>query len=286
MMKPLLLKVPSRPLDSFSVRKDMHPNINNRWHYHAELELIHFHAGSGMQFVGDNMRSFNAGDVVLVGSNLPHYWRFERYPARQKKITYSTVIHFLENIWGDRFINLPETRQVKNLLEKSKHGILIQGKGASQIGDLMEVVHESKGIKRLLALLETLQAFSEVKQQSVLSSSGFKYSYSQSEDDRIHNIYEYTLQHAHGKIDLETIAGVAGLVENSFCRYFKSRTGKTYSQFVTEIRIGQACKFLIEDKMSIKEICFASGFNNFSCFFNKFKLVTGKTPLQYKHRIN
>jgi AraC-like DNA-binding protein/quercetin dioxygenase-like cupin family protein len=284
-MKPQLLKIQSQPFDSFTVRKEIAPNINSRWHYHPEIELIHFQRGTGMQFIGDNMMPFKPGDVVLVGPNLPHYWRFDKFPSAKEGVSYSTVIHFRENFWGEHFTALPETRQIKGVLEKSKHGILIRGKNAKQVMRAMQRVYSAQGISRLIALIETLCAFAETKDQVILSSLGFKYSYSSTEDERVHNIYEYTIQHAHEKIALHKIASVAGMAKNSFCRYFKSRTGKTYSQFVTEIRIGQACKFLIENKMSIKQVCFSSGFNNFSCFFTKFKEVTGKTPLQYKHTI-
>ena len=76
-MRPQLLKVIKEPGHSFNVRQDLVPHINNRWHYHAEAELIHFKKGEGTQFIGDNIRRFKPGDVVLVGSNLPHYWRFD-----------------------------------------------------------------------------------------------------------------------------------------------------------------------------------------------------------------
>jgi AraC-like DNA-binding protein len=284
-MRPQFLKVQSQPLGSFSVRKDMLPNVNNRWHYHQEVELVHIHAGSGMQFIGDSIRPFEPGDIVLVGANLPHYWRFEEYSSKQN-ITYSTVIHFLQNLWGDHFINLPEAHAIKCVLDKSKKGILIRGKEGRKVARLIDRVHRCQGLNRLIALMEALYAFEDVESQTILCSAGFNPSASLADDERIHKVYEHTFRHATEKIELRDVASVAGLVENSFCRYFKMKTGKTYSQFLTEVRIGHACKLLMEEKMSIKEICFASGYNNFSCFFNKFKGITGKTPLQYKREID
>jgi AraC-like DNA-binding protein len=284
-MRPQFLKVLSQPLGSFSVRKDMLPNVNNRWHYHQEVELLQIHAGSGMEFIGDNIRPFEPGDIVLVGANLPHYWRFDEFSSKQD-ITYSTVIHFLENLWGDHFINLPEANPIKSVLERSRNGILIKGKDAKKVGKLIERVHRCQGLNRLIALMEALYAFHAVDNQTILCSAGFRKSSSHADDERINKVYEYTFRHATEKIELRDVASVAGLVENSFCRYFKTKTRKTYSQFLTEVRIGHACKLLMEDKMSIKEICFASGYNNFSCFFSKFKSVTGKTPLQYKREID
>jgi AraC-like DNA-binding protein len=286
-MKPQLLKVPTGHLGSFSVRKDTRPNVNNRWHYHQEVELIVINQGKGMQFIGDSMRQFEAGDVILIGSNLPHYWRYDSSEIKttRKPVTYATVVHFLENLWGDRFLNIPETLVIKKVLEKSRQGILIKGKEAGYIAHLIEKVYQSKGLEKLIALMESLSALAECKHQTLLSSPGFRYTYSDSENQRVHAIYEYTLQHFEGKITLQQIASVAGLVTNSFCRYFRSMTGKTYSQFLTEVRVGHACKLLIEDKLSIKQICYASGFKNFSCFHKKFKGITGKTPLQYQQEI-
>jgi AraC-like DNA-binding protein len=286
-MKPQLLKITTASPGSFSVRQDMQPNVNNRWHYHEELELIQIHSGTGMQFVGDSMQQFNAGDVVLVGSNLPHYWRYDlgAFKTPKKPLPYSTVIHFNKSILGDRFLNLPEARAVKLVLDQAQQGILVSGKDAAMLGRYIRKVHQEDGLRKLLALLEAIAAFQQCKNQKLLSTIGFKYVYTDTENNRIHAIYDYTLSNFMNKIELKKIASVADLVPNSFCRYFKSRTGKTYSKFLLEVRVGNACKLLIENKHTIKEICFASGFKNASCFHEKFKLVTGRTPLQYQREI-
>ncbi len=111
---------------------------------------------------------------------------------------------------------------------------------------------------------------------------GFQSNFSPAESERINAIYDYTLKHFQQKIALEEIASVAGLVPNSFCRYFKSRAGKPFSQFLTEIRVGYACKLLLDERMSVKQLCYESGFNNFSCFHKYFKAITGKSPLDYQ----
>ncbi|MNR41589.1 HTH-type transcriptional activator Btr [compost metagenome] len=115
-----------------------------------------------------------------------------------------------------------------------------------------------------------------------LASVGFQYDLEQVEKDRISDIYEYTYANFRNKICLEEIADVAKISPNSFCRYFKSRTRKTYSQFLTEIKVGQACKLLIEAHLNLKQICYNSGFNNFASFHKCFKKITGKSPLSYQ----
>ena len=282
-MKPKLLKVPRTPAHSFSVREDRDPFINNRWHYHAEVELIFFHQGSGTQFVGDHIQRFRPGDIILVGSNLPHYWRYDDAHFREEegRPVHSTVIHFSENFWGDPFLELPETKPIRNLLDKARRGILASTKEEGKIAGLVEKIRSAEGVNRIIALIECLSAFAGSDHLQVLSSIGFRPDFSESENDRINAIYDYTFRHFNQKIYLDQVAAVAGLVPNSFCRYFKSRTGKTYTQFLTEIRVGHACKLLIDNRVSIKQLCYESGFNNFTCFHKNFRMITGKSPQLY-----
>ena len=282
-MKPQLLKITHQPVTSFSVRQDI-PNVNCRWHYHPEIELICFHKGGGTQFIGDHIKKFVAGDVVLLGSNLPHYWMFDEYhDGKDDSIPYSTVIHFQENFIGERFLLLPESRAVKALIEKAQQGILISGKRAENIILLMDKVHRSNGFRRIISLMECLAALADANELTLLSSIGFRYHEYDSENERLNAIYNFTLKNFTKKIELKEIASVTGLIPNSFCRYFKTRTGKTYNQFLLEIRIGYACKLLLDHNQSIKQVCFESGFNNFSCFHKSFKNITGYTPQGYQN---
>ncbi len=283
-MKPQLLKVPYDPEHSFGIRKEMVPNINSRWHYHPEIELIHFHHGYGTQFIGDHIAQFEPGDIVLVGSNLPHFWKYDEvcFNEQPGPGSYSTVIHFFENFMGERFLYLPETRPIKILLERSKRGILLKGRDAKKIGGLIENTFQAEGISRITALIGCLSEFASSDYQTTLSSLGFKYEFPKSENKRINAIYNYSFNNFHQKIRQVEVAEIAGMTPNSFCRYFKHYTGKTYSDFLTEIRIGYACKLLIANKTSIKQICYESGFNNFSCFYQYFKKITGKTPHAYQ----
>ena len=283
-MRPQLLKVMKGPGHSFSVRRDLVPHINNRWHYHAEIELIHFKKGEGTQFIGDSIKRFKSGDVVIVGSNLPHYWRFDDiYFEEDPKLNADVrVAHFTENFWGENFLCLPENNNLKIVLEKAKRGLQITGKPRLIVAELLEQLITSTGSKRIILLMEALSCISGCNQLSSLSSIGFKPDFVDCENERINAIYEYSLKNFKGKIQLDEIAEVANISPNSFCRYFKSRTRKTYSQFLIELRVGHACKLLIENNQCIKRLCFESGFNNFTSFHKYFKLITGKSPLIYQ----
>jgi AraC-like DNA-binding protein len=283
-MRPQLLKVSKEPNHSFSVRRDLVPYINNKWHFHAEVELIHFKKGRGTQFVGDNMKRFKAGDVVLVGSNLPHYWRFDDpyFAEEQEEPTDVCVAHFSENFWGGDFVHLPENALLKTLLERARRGLQVEGAAQSQIARLLEKLLQAEGMTRVILLMEALHVLAESDQLQPLASIGFKHSLGEAEHVRINCIYDYSIRHFRRPIQLEEIAAVANISPNSFCRFFKSRTRKTYSRFLLELRVGHACKLLIENNLSIKQLCYESGFNNFTSFYKYFKLITGKSPLGYQ----
>jgi len=283
-MRPQLLKVSKEPQHSFSVRQDIVPYVNNHWHYHAEIELIHFKKGEGTQFIGDNIKRFKAGDVVLVGANLPHYWRFDdRYFEEGAPVAADVrVAHFCENFWGSQFLQLPENVHIKTILDKAKRGLQVTGKSRQKIAELLDALLHTSDTLRIILLMEALNIIANCRELTTLSSLGFKYNVAEDEKDRINAIYDYSIKNFKRPIQLEEIAGVANISPNSFCRYFKSRTRKTYSQFLIEIRVGHACKLLIENNLSIKQLCYESGFNNFTSFHKYFKLITSKSPLTYQ----
>ncbi|WP_262247903.1 AraC family transcriptional regulator [Parapedobacter soli] len=283
-MKPQLLKVSFGPAQSFSVRQDSQPSINNKWHYHQELELIHFHKGEGMQFIGDSMRRFNEGDILLVGPYLPHYWRFddEYFEERRHSSVDVRVAHFREDLWGSCFINLPENKSLKDMLEQSKRGLKVNGGNNTAIASLLAKMLHADGAQRLILLTQILVEIASKSEVELLSSVGFQSTVEQAEEERLKDVYEYSYRNFRKRISLDEIAEIANVSPNSFCRFFKSRTQKTYSQFLTEIKVGQACKLLIENRLNVKQVCFSSGFNNFTSFYKSFKDITGRSPLNYQ----
>jgi len=283
-MKPQLLKISINQAQSFSARQDKVPHFNNRWHYHPEVELIYFKRGNGTQFIGDSIKRFRSGDLVMVGAHLPHYWRFDdEYFEENSKVSADVrVIHFCENFWGDNFLDLPENKIIKITLEKARRGIQISDKSKASVGEILNDIINAQGPKKIILLMEALMAIGNCNQQNLLSSIGFRHQFEAAENDRINAIYDYSIANFKRKIQLHEVAEVANVSPNSFCRYFKSRTRKTYSQFINEIRIGVACKLLIENKINVKQICYESGFHNFASFHKYFKQITGKSPLVYQ----
>lgn len=282
-MKPILRKVNVAAAYSFSVREDVLPYLYNHWHYHPEVELTLIRKSKGTRLVGDHIERFEDGDLVLLGSNLPHMWRNDEDHFKENSGLHveAVAIHFHENFWGNAFLSLPEMEIIRQLMKHAQRGVKVIGKTRGQLAQKMEKMLAAEGPQKIALLLDLLSTIAVTKEKLFLSSLGFVQDYSLERTDKINEIYNYTFTNFTESISIEAVSKAVHISPNSFCRYFKTRTSKTYLQFLTELRIGHACKLILENEMSIAQVCYASGFNNISNFNRKFKEITGKTPLQY-----
>lgn len=286
-MKPQLLKIDNSIVQSFSVRNDIIPQNHNVWHYHEEIELIHFEKGSGTQFIGDSVSNFSSGDIVLVGSNLPHYWFFDNHylDHLNPESADIRVAHFKENFLGEQFFNLPENHKIKKLLKKSKRGIQLHKSVLLSAQSYIERLLKSQNSTKIIALLEVLTLIADSGEYSLLSSENYPIDRQDLDFGRMTVIMDYIAQHYKTQIRLTDISSLTGMTTNSFCRYFKAKSGKTLFQYIIEMRIRYACRLLTERSLNIKQICFECGFQNFVSFHKYFKDATGLTPLQYQREV-
>lgn len=281
-MKPHFHKVPIASRTSFSIRHDKDSGFGTVWHYHPELELHYLIKGTGVRFIGDNISNFSDGELILLGENLPHTWRVEE--GSSNTAVEVIIVHFLPNCLGSELLQLPEAYQIPKLYEKARRGLLIKGKAKEGIIPLMKAAVNAQNLDRLIALLSILKILAEATDLETIASAHAFYKSNDSETLRLNKIYAYTLSNYRNDISLQDVASIANLGITSFCRYFKLMTKKTYNDFLVEIRISQACRFLIEDKLATEVICFECGFNNVSNFYRHFKKVTDMTPLEYKRK--
>jgi len=282
-MKPILRKIDAGSNYSFSIREDILPYLYNHWHYHPEAELTVIRKGKGTRLVGDSMERFSDGDLILLSDNIPHLWRsddiyFKKIPGLRME---AIAIHFTEKCLGEHFLELPELKSIRELLVKARKGLKITGTTKQVITEKMEQILKAREVMRITLLLEILYIIASSKSYRPLASSGFTKLYDVSNTERINIIYTYTFNNFQEKISIKKIAAVASISRHSFCRYFKKRTLKTYWQFLQDVRIGHACKLLIENRLSIAQIGYESGFDNLSNFNRYFKKMIKKTPLQY-----
>lgn len=283
-MKPLLEKSIESLNQSYLVKKLQEPFFDPNWHFHPHYQLFTVIKGTGTRFIGDDIRHFEEGDTVFLGPNMPHLWRSDRnYFEKESQLqTEGIVVYFKEDFLGNDFFEKPEMFDIKSFLKNSERGLDITGTlGAEMLRDLNELLGLT-GFEGISKLLNILHKLSVTNDYHYISSSNYTNTHKISETERMGIVHEYVLKHFKENINLSTVASLSNMTEAAFCRYFKSRTNKTFSDFVKEIRIGNACKMLQNEQKSISQICYESGYNTVSNFNNQFKSLKGVSPLQYQ----
>lgn len=268
-------KIPANDGISLLARHIKVPHFDAPLHFHPEYELTLIVGGNGKRFVGDSVENFESGDLVLLGSNLPHFWRSDKpSETTSEAIVIQFSTDFVENILG----KLPECKSILSMLILAKCGIKFKASFAPLLEDLID----KKDLKRLTLFIELLEILSQSTDYQTLASENFNIKPDDAENERMRKILEFTLDNFQNEVEINEVADLANLTVPSFCRYFKARTRKTYVDYLHEIRVGHARKLLIDNKLSISQIGLECGFQNLSNFHRIFKKQVGLTPLAYR----
>jgi len=268
---------------SIALKRHDEPSEGNvrYWHFHPEIEMAYIREGNGKRHIGSHLSYFRRGDFILIGSNLPHSGFSNRLSGSQDEV----VLQMLPDFLGPDFFDLPEMADIKQLFVRAKLGISFYGKTKRECGDQLTQLLDLQPFDRLMQMIQLLQTLALSKEYKLLNAVPMSIETRAQDRDRIKNIFQFVQEHFSRPISLAEIAAEVNLTEPSFSRFFKDSTGKTFTRFVNEHRIVQASKLLAEGSLSISEICYESGFNNYSHFTKKFKLLTGKTPRQYRDEV-
>ena len=276
-MKTLIEKLPLSENASFVAETFKTPVFEVPWHQHIEYELILFLEGEGLSFIGNYAGEFQPGDIFFIGKNVPHTFQ----KRNQDMITSAVVVQFREDFLGQEFLQVPEVREIKELFKDSMQGLQLTGSAKLLAAPLIESLENEFSILRILKLLECLHLMQRSKEYIQLSTQDVEIS-NPKDMERIDKVFRYTIDQFATKITLEDVAAIAGLSVPAFCNYFKKSTKKTYIDFLNEVRVGYACKLLIESDLSIVNICFESGYNTLANFNKQFLKIKQKTPSQYR----
>ena len=283
-MKPLIAKLSTSPQSSFKYKWTRLDSFEFNWHCHPEYELMLILKSRGKRFVGDNISYYKEGDLVFLGSNLPHTHYSPVDISAPKNKCEAILIHFAEDFAGMRFAETPELQHIFRLFKKASCGIRVIGKTRTKVAKKMIKMNTLNGVDRLVQLLTILSLLGQAtaEDQKILSSIEFVYNLQPNQQSRIDRVCTYINQHYKDELRLENIAGIAAMSVTAFCRFFKKSTGKTFVGYVNELRIGYACRLLIESEMTIAEICFEVGFNNISNFNRRFFERYHASPREYR----
>ncbi|MFT3700862.1 MAG: AraC family transcriptional regulator [Agriterribacter sp.] len=290
-MRPELHKLPLVRDTSFLYNNWHCDYFDKPWHFHEEYELVAIDKSKGTKFIGDKVSGFEEGELLLIGPRIPHFFRNneEYYKKNGKLEASSTFIHFTKDFIGRNFFDIPEMKLVRKLLDTSKFALEIQGNIKAYTINRLHQMQTESAPQRLVSLLDILVKLSESTEVSQLLSAEYEVSKyhditNPKDASRINLIFEYIMHNFHREIYVHEVAEMLHMSAASFSRYFKHHTRKTFSDYVTEVRISHACKLLMQDDHSIAQVCFDSGFENLSNFYKHFRRITGVIPKEYRRR--
>lgn len=262
--------------------------LSNPLHFHELCELVLILESYGKRVVGNHVDSFSAGDLVLMGPNIPHIWRNDDiflnpdHDERARAIVIYFPADFLLRLTDDQGTIIT----MQQFIKKAKRGLRFQGHTLEKATDLIKSLIHKKSFSRITGFLNLIELLHQTEECENLASEGYKPSFGEQETNRINNVYIYVMQNFRDEVSLGVAAGLVNMTPNAFCRFFKKHTQKSFSKFVNEMRIGHACKLLMNKQLSISEICYQSGYQNLTNFNKFFKTIINKSPREYRKEMD
>ncbi|TWR27252.1 helix-turn-helix domain-containing protein [Mucilaginibacter achroorhodeus] len=289
-MKVLQFTIPVPHDKSVIAEKVLLPYHYPYLHRHKEVQLTWIQQGEGTLIAGNNMHDYSAGDMFLIGANLPHVFKSNpEYfaPNTNKHIEALTIFFDPQDVLAPLF-NLPELKPSLMFIQQYQQGVKIPHDVIDKLSQIMIALQKSGGPDQLVQFFQLLKTLTSIKTKlSPLSTYGNLPGITENEGIRIGNIYNYIMQHYSESITLEDVAKVAYMTPESFCRYFKKHTGHTFVSFLNDIRINEACKKLISHKFeSINTVAYKCGFKSITNFNRVFRSVIGNSPRGYLDSYN
>lgn len=283
MMKILNERLPISKSSPLKARFFDYEHFSYPLHFHSEYEIIYIKEGTGTRFLGNSITKFQAGDILLIGSNLPHFMKSdETYHLGNADLRVKgTIIQFEKEFMYYAVNHYPHFMKIKNLFQESQRGIYFAAANFPKLQDLIEKIPLENGLNQLMLFLEILKEMSETENRQTISTTDFV-NETIYDTARIDKIMSFLNKNYTRHISLEEIASFAAMNASAFCRYFRSKTGKSFKNYILDMRIGYACKLLLMEDISISQLSSQCGFETISHFNKTFKKNTGYVPSQYR----
>lgn len=254
--------------------------FSNSMHSHPELELVYIKSGSGKSVLGGTINKFDKGDLVLMGSELPHRW----VSSSNETEPHAIVAYFNKEVFSEGFYTLDEGRKLAELISKAKRGLNIKGATQKMVAGKMERLLKKSGFKKTIAFLDILHSIAHSTDIEYITTEDNK-APTKVVEDRLNEVFQHIGANYRKDISLPEITAIANLTASAFCRLFKQRTGKSFIDYLNEVRITAACRYLQDTDLNISVICTRCGFKNISNFNKRFKIITGFSPKEYRYNI-
>ncbi|WP_313516095.1 AraC family transcriptional regulator [Sphingobacterium sp.] len=284
-MKPeLIIDAPIIGQKKIWIKKVKTAHFNHPFHFHDLWELVWIEKGYGKLIIGDYVGSFEKNELILKAPKLPHLWKCDPdfYKTDNNLITKATSIYFPIDLITQIIDDSEYIKLIEDLTLKAQRGLKFTGNTKELIISLVINTSKKKGLTQTGNFLKIMDLLLKSKEYIPLASINYQKTMDENDIQRFNDVYQYILNNSQKIITLNEVSEICHMTPNSFCRFFKRKTQKTFIQFLNEIRIGQACKLLNDENLSLKEICYEIGFNNPVSFFTIFKKIKGMTPNDYR----
>ena len=283
-MKIVKTNIASYTNTSLSVFSREESFFQSPFHSHPEFELVYILESHGKRIIGNSVESFESGDMVFLGDDIPHVWLNDEifYKGINSLKAKAIVIYFSRDLFGDSFYELPEALEVKKFFSQAIKGVSITGQTNAIISKKMEKLLKKKGFEVVMGLIEILFLLSKSKDLRYINDDSYVSVSDENKNDRLAAVFKYVKSNYKEEISLDEISKIANLTPTSFCRMFKAKTKKPFVEYLNEIRVSNACKYLIETDLGISEIAYECGYKTASNFNKLFKKLIGTTPKEYR----
>ena len=275
-MKAQLEDIPSKIGDASFYAKHLRvPAFEFKWHYHPEYELTYILKGTGYRVVGNSHAHFSQGDLVLLGSNLPHTWCGKLDDGAPSE---ALVIQFSKELI-EPFLKLNEGQSIQKLLELSNRGLCFESD--QLLADQLYTITNTSGLERILSLLSILNQLSIGKSRP-LTTENYHGIMTKQFETRVNKVCAHLQNHFHEAITLKQVADLVFMSESNFCKFFKKATGTTFSDYLNDLRINEACHLLLSTEDTVGKIAQDSGFESLSYFNRVFLKKKQLTPSVFR----
>ena len=253
-----------------------------RWHSHEEYELHLIVATKGKAFVGDYIGDFGPGSLFLCGPNLPHNWVTDDIGAPEVVDTRDMLFQFNQVSVDSLKEGFPEFRELDELLERSRGGIEFANFNLAFARKSLTDIRDARGAMRVLKAMSFLLMIKDHPNQKRLSVANLSYPNFKTSTSSIAEVVDFITEHFAEDISLSKAADMAAMSQTAFARNFQKFTGSKFSEFVTRVRIGQACSMLQATDLRVATICHEVGYNNLANFNRHFLKIKQMTPSNYR----
>jgi AraC-like DNA-binding protein len=279
--RPRFEQVLTAENETFLWRIDDYPWARSVWNFHPEFEIHLIRKSTGTVFIGDYIGEFAPGHLAIVGGGLPHNW-VSHIRVGESVCCRDLVVQFDPEKLKKASAYLPEIAALQKFFERALRGMLFFGDTARIGAIALEAMGEATGLARLNEFLQLLELLATSNSYKILSSPGFFPDLNASALDIMQRCTSYIGDHMASELSLADVAKVAGMTESTFSRFFQKNAGRSFTDYLAELRIGRACRLLAETEQPVSGICYEVGYLNLSNFNRNFLKRRRMTPSRYR----